>query len=225
MQPTTLPWLGYFALIDYVDVFVFLNDVQFDKRSWQQRNKINTNGSEKIITIPVLSKKKSNQLINQVEIDINNLFPDKFIKSIFHSYSKTKYFNKYFEDIVIIIKKNKMLADLNINLIKFCSKKLHIENKFQVSSLLNIENSKGRKLFEIAKHYKCTKLISPKGSKNYLKDVEGILVKEFSINLEYFNFIHPVYNHNNHFLSNMSIIDLLFNHGDASLEIIRSGIK
>ena len=225
MQQTTLPWLGYFALIDYVDIFVFLDDVQFDKRSWQQRNKINANGSEKTITIPVLSKKKSTQLINQVEIDFNNLFPDKFIKSIFHSYSKTKYFNEYFEDIVRIINKNKMLSDLNINLIKFFTKKLHINDKFQVSSLLNIENSKGRKLFEIAKQYKCTKIISPIGSKNYLEDVEGILAKEFSIHVEYFNFKHPVYNHNNRFISNMSIIDLLFNHGEASLEIIRSGIK
>ena len=40
MQPTFLPWCGYFDLMDEVDVFVFLDDVQFDYRSWQHRNKI-----------------------------------------------------------------------------------------------------------------------------------------------------------------------------------------
>ena len=42
MQPTFLPWIGYFSLIDKVDEFIFLDNVQFDKRSWQQRNKIKT---------------------------------------------------------------------------------------------------------------------------------------------------------------------------------------
>ena len=42
-QPTFFPWQGYFALIDYVDEFIFLDNVQFDKRSWQQRNYIKLN--------------------------------------------------------------------------------------------------------------------------------------------------------------------------------------
>ena len=41
MQPTFLPWVGYFDLIDQVDTFVFLNDVQFQKQTWQHRNKNN----------------------------------------------------------------------------------------------------------------------------------------------------------------------------------------
>ena len=45
-QPTYLPWQGYFALIDYVDEFIFLENIQFNKRSWQQRNKIINNGKE-----------------------------------------------------------------------------------------------------------------------------------------------------------------------------------
>jgi WbqC-like protein family len=40
MQPTYLPWVGYLDLIDRVDVFVFLDNVQFERRSWQQRNQI-----------------------------------------------------------------------------------------------------------------------------------------------------------------------------------------
>ena len=58
MQPTYLPWIGYFSLIKNVDTFVFLDSVQFAKRSWQQRNKIKTSDGTKWLTVPVLSKGK-----------------------------------------------------------------------------------------------------------------------------------------------------------------------
>ena len=52
-QPTYLPWLGYFDLIDQVDAFVFLDNVQFEKQSWQQRNRIKTPTGLQWLTVPV----------------------------------------------------------------------------------------------------------------------------------------------------------------------------
>ena len=68
MQPTFLPWLGYFSLIDAVDEFVFFDHVQFEKRSWQQRNKIRTYDKEMWISVPVSSKGKQSQKIQNTEI-------------------------------------------------------------------------------------------------------------------------------------------------------------
>ena len=58
-QPTFLPWAGYFALIDHVDEFIYLDNVQFTKRSWMQRNKIKSNDKELYLTISVNSKKNT----------------------------------------------------------------------------------------------------------------------------------------------------------------------
>ena len=58
MQPTYLPRCGYFGLIDIVDIFVIYDDVQFEKRSWHQRNNIKVNNQRYLVTIPVYSKKK-----------------------------------------------------------------------------------------------------------------------------------------------------------------------
>ena len=69
MQPTFMPYIGFFALIDYVDEFIFLDNVQFDKRSWQQRNYIKSNSKKELINIPVLSKNKFKQKILDVKID------------------------------------------------------------------------------------------------------------------------------------------------------------
>lgn len=60
-QPTFIPWYGYFGLLDYVDEFVLLTDVQFEPRSWQQRNLIKVNNEKKFLTVPVLKKKKVNK--------------------------------------------------------------------------------------------------------------------------------------------------------------------
>ena len=76
-QPTYLPWQGYFALIDYVDEFIFLENIQFNKRSWQQRNKIINNGKEIFLTVPVKSKGRFNQNIIDVELDNFNKFKTK----------------------------------------------------------------------------------------------------------------------------------------------------
>ena len=79
-QPTFLPWQGYLALINYVDEFIILDDVQFDKRSWQQRNKIKQNNKELFLTIPVKSKGRYEQKINEVAINNQTNFIEKHLK-------------------------------------------------------------------------------------------------------------------------------------------------
>ena len=83
MQPTFLPWLGYFAMIDDVDVFVFLNDVQFSKQSWQNRNRIKSAQGSLTLTVPC---KRKNAPICSVQID-NPYFYRKLMRSIEHSYA------------------------------------------------------------------------------------------------------------------------------------------
>ena len=98
-QPTFFPWQGYLALINFVDEFIFLDDVQFDKRSWQQRNKIKQINKELLLTIPVISKGKRDQKINEVKINNNTNFIEKHLKSISLSYKKCKYFSDYYSKI------------------------------------------------------------------------------------------------------------------------------
>ena len=117
MQPTYFPWLGYFALISNVDTFVFLDNVQFDRRSWQQRNQI-ANKEKKIwLTVPV---EKKIYLVKIHDVNIKDLnFKTKHLKSIFYSYNKTKYFSKVFPFIEDIFnKKINTLSELNILIVK-----------------------------------------------------------------------------------------------------------
>ena len=85
MQPTYLPWIGYFDLIKQADVFVFLSDVQFSKQGWQVKNKIKNKESEITLTIPV-KRAPLNTLINQTKIDMSKRWKKTHLKSIYYSY-------------------------------------------------------------------------------------------------------------------------------------------
>ena len=116
MQPTYLPWSGYFGLMHYVDIFVLLDSVQFERRSWQQRNKIQTDTGERFLTIPVIKKGRRDQLINEVIVDNTQEFKKKHIGLIKQFYSKAPFFKDNFEKIFNLnLYNSEFLHEITIN--------------------------------------------------------------------------------------------------------------
>lgn len=221
MQPTFLPWLGYFNLIKKSEIFVFLDHVQLDKRSWQQRNKIKANQGELFLTVPLITKNKSQQKISETKIQRQENYISDHLKSIKQNYSKSQYFNQYFDKISDIYYKNfEYLNDLNINFIKYFSKVLKLKKNFFKSSELNIDFKKKNNdlLIDICKKFNVNEYLSPIGSKIYLDNDK---FKNNNIEIKFNDFNHPVYNQiNKKFLPNLSIIDLVFNEGENSHKFI-----
>ena len=173
MQPTFIPWAGYFGLIKYVDKFVFLDDVQFERRSWQQRNKIYEKNDFAFITIPIIKKNLRSQKICETRISINKNFKKKQIKRILQNYSRSEYFNNYnyfLNDI--LLKDFKYLSEMNIYLICEICKIIGIKTDFIKSSDLKTNGNKSEKLINICKKLNSSKYISVEGSKLYIeKDI------------------------------------------------------
>ena len=220
LQPCFLPWLGYFNIIKKSDKVIFLDDVQFDKRSWQQRNQIKTNNGSVFLTIPVFSKNKFYQKIKDVKIDYSNDFIKKHSKSIYHNYSRAKYFDLYFKDLQIIYKKKYLYLDqLNkMFIFMFLEKVFKIKRNFYNSSDLNLKSKKTDLIVDICKNYNASVYISAPGGKAYLDEN---LFKQNKIELIYNEFNHPIYNQiSGDFLPNMSVIDLIMNEGPNSCNFI-----
>src|SRR5512144_2053160 len=97
LQPSYIPWRGYFHQIYKADVFVFYDDVQYDRRGWRNRNRIKRPGGSDWLTIPVLNKgSRSNEMpINKIRIDWEQPWTKRHWESIRHSYSKSPYFGRY----------------------------------------------------------------------------------------------------------------------------------
>jgi len=223
MQPAYLPWLGYFDLMDQSDTFVVLDNVQFEKRSWQQRNRIKTKKGELWLTIPVISKGRYNQKINEVEIDDSQSWAKKHLKTIERNYAHAKYYKNYINFFKnFYSEKITKLVDFTIPIILYIKDVLGINSQIVKASELNVNGSKVELLIDICHKIKADEYLSPIGSKEYIE--ENNLFKKEGIRLEYHHYIHPKYSQLwGDFIPYLSAIDLLLNEGGDSLSIIKSG--
>ena len=222
MQPTYLPWSGYFGLIESVDIFVILDNVQFAKRSWQQRNQIKTPTGAVWLSVPVFSKGKREQTIQVTRINKDDDFSIRHKRSIELNYKKSKFFAKEYEDIFKLINSNELyLSELNIKLIKYFCKRLKIKTQIIRSKDINLTGKKAELLCSICKELNADNYISPPGSRDYLEASNSF--RDANINVNYYLFQHPIYSQLwGKFLPYMSVIDMIFNCGDESINLIKN---
>lgn len=220
MQPTFLPWLGYFNMIKKSDIFVFFDDVQVTKRSWQTRNRIKTSSGEHFITIPV-KKGNSRSLIKDCEICIDEKWKDKFFKTLHNSYIKSEHYQSEIDFIKkIFLKDNKKLSDFNSHIIKSICERLEIKTKFIFSSDLNSQGTKDEYLSLICKELNGDQYLSAQGSKQYIETGRNFF-SEQQINVTYNEYKHPQYKQlYGDFVSHLAIIDAIFNIGIKNIKDI-----
>jgi hypothetical protein len=217
--------MGYFEMVDAVDIFVVLDHVQFVKKSWQQRNKIKTPSGVITLTVSIQREKRDN-LIKDVKISYDRNNPlVKHWKTISLSYKKANFFNEYshfFEKIYLT--NFTYLRDLNVSLIKQICEILEIKTKIISSSELNYNKEKKGKnedIISLCKSVGITSLYDAKGAEQFL---DKSLFLENGIFLQFQEFNHPQYKQLwGEFEPYLSIIDLIFNEGKNSLKIIKSG--
>ena len=210
-QPEYLPWLGFFKKMMNVELFVFLDDVQFRKKGWQNRNRIRINDGTALLSIPVHTH--SYPKINEVTIDNEKNWSIRHKKSILYNYARAPYFDEIKDFIESIFeKKFQYLVDLNTEIIKFVMNELEIKSKIVFSSELEISKKGSDRVLDICKAV---------GADHYITGTfwaeSNLRVEEFkksNIDIEFQKFQHPIYKQiHGEFIPEMSIIDLLFNEG------------
>jgi hypothetical protein len=225
MQPTFLPWVGYFDLLDHADEFVFLDNVQFEKQSWQQRNRILGPCGLEWVTVPVLTKGRFGQKICDVEIKTAD-FPAKHLRTIAHHYAKAPYFDVYWDElqsILLSVKDSPSLVRLNMNLVRWLSKCFLLEASFRLASDMQPEGGRSERLVDIIKALGASQYISPRGAAAYLKE-DRHLFSEAGIHITFQNYEpHPYRQRYPGFVVGACALDILFNEGSAAGEIIRCG--
>lgn len=219
-QPEHIPWLGFFHKINMADVYVVLDNVQYRRRYFQNRNKIRTKDGYQWMTVPLEKEDRDELLIKDARIANEDLkWKKRNIENIYHNYCKTPYFKYYWDEFKDIYSKDYLLlAELNFALLSFFFKKLGIKREIQLTSTLNVSGDKGDLILNICKALNAETYISGISGKEYL-DLK--LFHDASINVVFQEFHHPIYKQlHEPFIPCMSVIDLLFNHGDKSLDII-----
>lgn len=219
-QPNYIPWIGYFYKIYKSDIFVVLDDVQYVKNSFADRNKIKTPQGDCYLKAPVEVKSAISKYCD-VRLKDELKWREKHLKTIEMNYKKSSYFKEVFEDLYEIYnsKEVTILGEFNSLIIEYAVKKLDINTEIIYSKDLNVDMGGTDRLLEIIKKCGGTKYLSGKGGAKYQDENE---FKKNNIELLYTDFKHPVYEQLwGEFIPNLSILDLLFNYGEESLNIIK----
>jgi hypothetical protein len=223
-QPAYLPWLGLFHKISISDIYVFMDDVRYSKSDFSNRNKIYDKNKHKEdwLTIPLYNGGKSGALFNNIILDKNDKWRKNHLGKIVSNYSKTPYFKEYFIEIRDIINgQYEYFSDLTYDLLLYFIYALGIEVKIYKASSLCISSTGNQYLIDICTKLKADKYVFGEQGIKYA-DIE--VFNESGINVVFQKYNHPVYNQSGEcFLPYMSIIDLLFNHGQDSYDILMSG--
>lgn len=213
MQPTYLPWTGYFNLIFQSDVFVFLDDVQYERGSWQNRNRILLNGQPHFLTVPSIRTQLSEQ-IKMVEIDAKKNWRSKHVKTIKQAYGKHPYADslEVFQKFILDTSLTK-LVDLNIEIISAVASCLGMKKNFFRSSELGLDGQRTKRLILISQHFGCDEYLSPIGAKSYL--IEDSCFETAPVSLRFQDFTPTSYCQWNQsgFVSHLSIVDVIANLG------------
>lgn len=220
-QPEHMPWLGFFHKIALAEVYVILDNVQYRRRYFQNRNKIRTKEGWQWLTVPVAKESRDALLIKDATINNAALnWKSKNIQSLYHNYHRAPYFNNYWDEFKASYEKEFLtLTDLNLSLLKFFFKALNMTKDILLASELKVSGEKGELIFNICTALRATTYVSGISGKEYL-DLKQF--QEADINIVFQEFHHPIYKQlYNPFIPCMSALDLLFNYGEKSLDIIK----
>lgn len=227
LQPSYIPWRGYFDQIRRADLFVFYDDIQYDKHGWRNRNQIKTHQGKKWLTIPVHTKGvTSGTPIKDVRIDWSKPWAKSHLKSITISYSKAPYFKKYLPMLESIFeRRDEFLADFTIAVSILLARELGFTStRFMRSSeFLNLKGQKTDRVIDVLQRVGATHYICGPSASSYMKpekfEATGIPFEYMQYNYPEYTQLHPPYD------PYVTILDLMFMVGAQTAEFFSQTVK
>ncbi len=222
LQPSYIPWRGYFHQILKSDLFIFYDDVQYDKRGWRNRNQIKTPHGKKWLTVPVKAHGAQTEdiPINEIKIAWDEPWNEIHHKTLQFAYNQAPCFADYQSLIAPILERHdEFLVDLTIDLTVEISDSLgNNRTKFLRSSSLPSHGVKTDRLLSLLSQVGATNYISGPSAKDYI-EIEKF--NDAGITVEFMAYDYPEYPQlYPPFESNVSILDLLFMVGSKAKEYI-----
>lgn len=223
LQPGYMPWLGFFDQLQRSDVFIFYDDVQFDKNGWRNRNRVKSlAGEPHWLTVPVHVRSLGQRLL-ETEVDNRQPWARKHIGTIRQFYARAPHLNRYLQGLEELLLGNtwERLCDLDIAAIKLMCEWLGLKRDMMRSSELGIGGERSERLLNLCLHVGADCYLSGNAAQEYL-DAE--LFASHGVTIEWQDYQHPVYpQQHGTFVPYLSALDLLLNCGDNSASVIAQG--
>lgn len=223
-QPNFIPWAGYFYKIAISDIFVIADDVDYTRKSYINRNRIKTPAGTRWLTLPVVRAPLGTP-INNIEVYNSRESFDFILKLVSHNYSGSSYFKTFFPRFEeVLTGSGNKLSEINIGLIKLILKELNINtNILMTSKIPGLSDGKTDRIISICKSQNADTYISGFGGQGYQSPEK---MKASNIECRVYDFIQPEYRQLwGDFEPGMSVIDLIFNCGPESADILMGSTR
>ena len=215
MQPTFLPWAGFFRLVAHVDRFVFLDDVQLSRQSWQTRNRILVDGRVHWVSVPI-EHESLDQKINETNLaDAGGRWRKKTARLLLQAYARRQFKGDLIDLIAAFEQGSEVsLAELNMNMILKTMSGMGLKTPVLKSSELDLRRTdRTDRLIEIGERLACKAYVSPIGARDYLES-DGF-TSRCALRLDYMACEPPEYDQGaaGEFVSHLSVVDVVANLG------------
>lgn len=220
-QPAYLPWLGYFDKIARADVFVYMDNVQFEKNSFINRNRIKTPQGAQWLTIPVKTRGHLAGSLRDTEIDETRAWRAKHLQSISMNYRRAAHFERYFPELERLISEPQpLLAEFCWGHLRFWVQKFGIETRLARASELPVSGTKSALVLAYCQFFGATRYVSGVLGRDYLVESD---FERAGITVEYQDYNPPAYPQLwGEFIPRLSIVDAWLNCGTAVEQLLRS---
>lgn len=217
VQSSYIPWKGYFDLIAASDSFVLFDDVQFTKRDWRNRNRIKTADGPAWLTIPVRTKGRFDQKIDEVEIS-DPAWAERHWRSIAFSYVRAPFFKDYADGLERLYEKSaglSRLSEVNRCFLNGLCAILGVEAHFVDARALSASGAKTDRLLDICQKTSARSYLSGPSARAYLDPNK---FQAADIDLHYISYDgYPVYKQlHGAFDPHVSVLDLIFMQGPSA---------
>jgi WbqC-like protein family len=222
LQPSYLPWLGYFDQLYKSDVFVLYDDVQYDKHGWRNRNRIKTGTGPLWLTVPVLTHGQGLPTNRDARIDTRQPWARKHLQALRVNYAKAPAFEEVFGALEPVLGRPwTHLIDLNRAVLEMLCRLLGLTRLILLSSELDVPGQKSERLIGLCRALGAGRYLTGDAASDYLDETQ---FAAHDIRVEYHHYRHPVYAQlHGEFVPYLSVVDLLMNHGRESLGVLVDG--
>jgi WbqC-like protein len=215
LQPSYLPWLGYFDQMRKADIFVWYDDVQFDKNGWRNRNRIKSPKGPLWLTVPVHHKGRALQRISAVEIDNRQPWRRKHLRSLEQLYTRAPFAATLLPRLAENLNRPwRFLVDLDIASTEWIADEFAIATPRYRASQVPVTGDRSGRLIELCRHFQATRYLSGDSARDYL---EVSRFEAAGIEVIWHSYQHPRYPQlHGDFVPYLSALDLLLNVGPSA---------
>jgi hypothetical protein len=224
-QPHYMPWLGYLDKMAKADLFVVMDDLQYETQNYQNRQRVKLHAGAQWLSVPLERGAQSDRICDK-RIDNSGSSRQHWQRrswlTLEINYRRAPYWQKYADELHAVYAQTWVsLLELDLHMLSLARRWLHITTPIVRASSLRLTGQKTDRLIDMCGKLGARCYLSGGGGSTGYLDVERMGRAGIGVVWQHFN--HPRYTQRyaeSGFVSHLGFLDLVLNHGDASRDIL-----